>query len=98
MDGSDSRWDTWYDVGLPATIERCDIFVIVVDQGWDSSTWMAIEAAAGFVLLADGPAARTFFWNPEAIAVDAAGMTPYLKHELPLALDGAIRGIVGKAL
>ena len=47
LDGEDPRWKDWYSSTLGAVIDRCDAFVIIVEPGWDSSTWMAIEAEAG---------------------------------------------------
>ena len=44
MDGDDPRWRDWYDAGLPAAVGRSDLFVIVIDRGWNSSSWMASEA------------------------------------------------------
>jgi TIR domain len=90
LDGNDPRWEGWYQAGLAAAIGGCDVFVIVVDDGWDSSTWMAIEADAALAVPQGGSPLRLFFWNPEATTVKAAGMVRYLKHELPRGLDRAI--------
>ena len=85
MDGDDPRWRDWYTVGLPAAVGRCDLFVIVVDRGWDCSSWMASEAdmalKRGLPLL---------YWNPDRIVVKARGMIPYLREEVPSALDDAL--------
>src|SRR3954469_18990841 len=72
LDGEDPRWSDWYGSALRGAVDRCDAFVIVVEPGWDSSTWMAVEAEAGLT-----PGRKTeqnaFFWNPDGIAVNAAG-------------------------
>jgi hypothetical protein len=97
LDGIDPRWEHWYESGLAVALSGCNAFVIVVDAGWDSSTWMAIEAHTGMKVLEDGSRAGAYFWNPEAIVVQAAGMLPYLKQELPRGLDEAISQIVARA-
>jgi hypothetical protein len=38
MDGDDPRWRDWYELGLPAAVERCELFVAVIDRGWDCSS------------------------------------------------------------
>jgi hypothetical protein len=98
LDGADARWKDWYDAGLATALRGCDVFVIVVDEAWDSSTWMAIEAQAGLAALRDGVARRAFFWNPLGIGVRAAaaGTGAYLQHELPREVDDAIRRITAE--
>jgi hypothetical protein len=85
----DGRWSDWYGKGLPNTLVRCSIFIAVVDRGWDSSTWMAIEADLAGKKLGAGRI-RSVFWNPEARVVTAKGMLPYLEEELPRDLSRAI--------
>jgi hypothetical protein len=84
-DGEDPRWGDWYKVGLPAALGRSHLFVAVIDRGWDSSTWMAIEADT-----ATKTGLPMFFWNPEGVRVTARGMVPYLREEIPTTLDRAI--------
>jgi len=83
MDGEDERWGSWYDDLLPETVQRANAFVIVVDRGWDSATWMAIEADEATGRLRNQPALPMYYYNPQEINVKAAGMLPYLKELLP---------------
>lgn len=87
--GDDGRWSDWYAKGLAETLARCSIFVAVIDLGWDSSTWMAIEADLAVQKLGAGRI-RSVFWNPEARVVVAGGVLPYLKEELPQELAQAV--------
>jgi hypothetical protein len=95
LDRDDPRWNDWYAVGLPAAIEQCDTVVIVVDRGWDSSTWMAQEAQVAVQATGLGAKRRLYFWNPGGIVVQAAGMLPYLQSELPRSLDAAVQILLG---
>src|SRR6266446_3060976 len=72
LDGEDPRWTNWYSEKLGAAVDSCDVFVVVLEPGWDSSTWMAIEAEAE---LATGRRSeqKAFVWNPDGITVKAAG-------------------------
>ncbi len=90
-DAPDARRKDWYDQGLPATLRRCDIFVIVVDRGWESSTWMAQEAHLALMASEIGKPLRGYYWNPERRRVTAAGMVGYLKQELPIDVEQAAR-------
>ena len=92
-DGHDPRWTGWYAQGLAAAIAGRDVSVIVLDVGWDSSTWMMIEAEALFGAASASPERRVFFWNPDGIII-RAGLR-YLKDELPQDVDDAMRAIVG---
>jgi hypothetical protein len=87
--GEGSSWTDWYQSGLRSALGRCSIFVAVVDRGWDSSTWMAIEAEEAVQKL--GPARiRSFYWNPEARVITAKGMLPYLNEELSREVSEAV--------
>ena len=97
LDGSDERWASWYEDGLRKALDGCDAFVIVVDEGWDSSTWMAIEAETAIGLAARFSIKRILFWNPESVVVKANGMLPYLKIPLPLELEDVVREIASKS-
>jgi hypothetical protein len=90
LHGDDPRWADWYSAGLPSLVRSCDVAVIIVDEGWDSSTWMAEEARVAFALLG---ADAVFFWNPSNIRVHAAAMLPYLRTRLPDALPDALEGL-----
>ena len=78
LDGEDPRWSDWYASGLSTSLARCDRFVVVLDQGWDSSTWMAQEAS-----LAVEQNLETFYWNPLQVVVTAGGVKMYLVNERP---------------
>jgi hypothetical protein len=90
LDGEDSRWVDWYATGLANAIRGVKVVVLVVDGGWDSSTWMGEEARLAFELLG---ADAVLFWNPNNVPVRAAGMLPYLKRRLPDAISDAIADI-----
>lgn len=89
LDRTDPRWTTWYDHGLGVAIAKSDAFVIVLDKGWDSSTWMGIEAEAA-LKSPNRTATNAYIWNPDGIVVSAAGMVPYLRPELPRNLAQAV--------
>jgi hypothetical protein len=80
VDGEDSRWANWYSAGLARAIRASDAAVLVLDEAWDSSTWMAEEAHQALTLLG---ADAVFFWNPNNVQVRAVGMLPFLKTRLP---------------
>jgi hypothetical protein len=42
--GEDPRWLDWYGNGCLKAIEDADLFVAVVTEGYDCSTWMGFEA------------------------------------------------------
>jgi hypothetical protein len=87
LDGEDSRWTDWYSTGLPNAIRGVDVVVLVLDEGWDSATWMAEEARLAFAFLG---AEAVLFWNPNLVSVRAAGMLPYLKTRLPDEISDAV--------
>jgi lipoate-protein ligase A len=89
--GEYPRWTDWYSSGLATTIIGCDLLVIIIDLGWDSSTWMGIEAEAWRARWA-GQLPHAFYWNPQSISV-GIGMTHYLKEELPKELNAAVKRI-----
>lgn len=88
--GDDPRWYSWYDSGLTAALGRADIFIIVVDHVWDSSTWMAEEA---HFAIERGMVKTAFYWNPESIVVRAMGMRRYLRSELPTDMDALVQAL-----
>ena len=90
LDGDDARWADWYAKGLSETLDRCDTFVAVIDEVWDSSTWMGQEADTGMTKRLPS----MLFWNPDGVTVVAAGMKRYLGEGLPVALDDAVRLLV----
>src|SRR5689334_2646354 len=63
LDREDARWSDWYHEGLFAALRRCRLFVIVLDAGWDSSTWMGTEAHAALESSRAGTQLEAFFWN-----------------------------------
>ena len=89
LDREDLRWRNWYGEALASAMDRSDVFVVVLEPGWDSATWMAVEAEAGLT-----PGRKTernaFVWNPDGITVKAAGMIGYLRSELPRELGAAV--------
>lgn len=83
----DPRFANWYEEGLDPALANTNVFIAVVDESWDCSTWMAIEADRAQKMI--GPN-RCFFWNPNSRLVLAKGMLPYLKEELPKDLNALI--------
>ena len=87
LERNDSRWKNWYEEGLRSTLDKSEVFVSVIDGGWDSSSWMAEEAHQAM----DAPGARpvpyAFFWNPLSIEIRAEGTFTYLRKELPKDLN-----------
>jgi hypothetical protein len=94
LDSHDPRWSNWYEAGLPEAVRRCSAFVIVVDRGWDSSTWMSIEAEEALKCSIGGRPLPMLFWNPMSLEVKARGMTPYLKRRLPNAVSQAVSQLI----
>jgi hypothetical protein len=82
--GHDQRWDDWYSRGLPAAISKASAFIIVIDQGWDSSSWMATESDEA--LRASLP---MYVYNPMELRVVAKGMLGCLGEILPTDADRA---------
>ncbi|HSJ01703.1 MAG: hypothetical protein ACAI34_19545 [Verrucomicrobium sp.] len=89
----DPRWRNWYGVGLSEAISRCDLVVVVVDFGWSSSTWMAIEADAALFGTDIAPPSPMVYWDPDGIKVDSIGMICYLRSEIPRDLAAAVDAI-----
>ncbi|WP_411846059.1 hypothetical protein AAFN60_21360 [Roseibacillus persicicus] len=79
--GHDERWQSWYAQGLRTALESVSLFVSVIDKGWDSSTWMAMESAQAFNSVSTRDSIR--FWNPDQIVVKVQEMRQYLTSELP---------------
>jgi len=86
-EGSDPRWDGWYDSGLRSSLDQAEVFVIVLDKAWDSSTWMAEESRQAMDAPGVRPVRHVFFWNPMSIEVRVAGALGYLREELGKDLD-----------
>jgi hypothetical protein len=93
--GYDFRWANWYETGLQVSLATTNIFIIAVDVGWDSSTWMAIEADLAFRLLGNGNIEQLYYYNPLHIRVKAKGALPYLNKQLPDSLNDTI-GLLSK--
>jgi len=94
LDGDDRRWADWYQRGLQEAIKESQSFVIIVDRGWDSSTWMGIEADEGLrKARASGGNYVMAYWNPNNIEVKAKGMLGYLKDRLPNKVNEAVEAL-----
>ena len=89
-EGKDPRWTDWYKSGLPTALDTSDVFIIVLNHVWDSSSWMSEEAH----LAMESPTRRhvdhVFYWNPLDINVTARGMLGYLRIELPHDLESLV--------
>ena len=88
---SDPKWKDWYEKKLDELLERSEIFIFVIDGGWDSSTWMAIEAERALRRKENGKLRGFFCHNPRSIPVVATGMKPYLSKALPINIPDAAK-------
>lgn len=86
--GHDPRWSSWYASGLAAALTGADVFIVVLDYVWDSSSWMAEEA---HFAIERGMVKTAFYWNPQCIVVRAMGMRRYLRSELPRDMDALVQ-------
>ena len=92
-EGSDPRWDGWYDSGLRSSLDKAEVLIVVIDKAWDSSTWMAEESRQAMDAPRVRPVRHVFFWNPMSMEVRAAGALGYLREELPKSLDELVERI-----
>lgn len=93
--GYDFRWVNWYEKGLQDSLAATNVFIISVDAGWDSSTWMTIEVDLALKLLGNGNIEQLYYYNPLHIRVKAKGALPYLNKQLPDSLNDTI-GLLSK--
>ena len=97
LHAKDPRWEDWLEGGLAAALRRCGVFVVVVDAGWDSSSWMGEEAHLALEARGSIMPLRGFFWNPEGMRMTAAGMVRHLREELPIDSEKAAAVLVSVA-
>lgn len=93
--GEDTRWSDWYERELAEALASADVFIAVIDEAWDSSTWMAEEA---HLAIEQKAVPKAHYWNPDGVVVGARGMVPYLKSRLPDDLDelvAALSSLIG---
>jgi hypothetical protein len=88
LDADDPRWPDWYERGLPSALADADLFIAVIDEAWDSSTWMAIEA--DMARRRQGPGLPCYSWNPHDLRIVARGMMGYLAERLPRGVEEAV--------
>jgi hypothetical protein len=88
LDAEDPRWADWYERGLAQALANVEVFIAVIDDAWDSSTWMAVEA--DLARRAGTHTPRRYSWNPSAVRVRAGGMRQYLDERLPRAMEAAV--------
>jgi hypothetical protein len=86
LNHDDPRWSAWYEHGLPSALACVELFIAVVDEAWDSSTWMATEADTARRTNGVGCCS----WNPNGIQRMALGMREYLCKPLPPDLEAAV--------
>lgn len=92
LDGDDERWtQDWYNKGLLETLDATDVFISSIDRGWDSATWMAIEADEAMKRTTNAHIQQMYYYNPLKISVTAAGMLRYLKEQLPDDLESTVK-------
>ncbi|MBA2646541.1 MAG: toll/interleukin-1 receptor domain-containing protein [Pyrinomonadaceae bacterium] len=90
-DGGDARRRNWYEKRCRDEMEQANIFIAVISQEWNCSTWMAHEAHEALELIGAGKIQGLYFWNPDRVEVRAPGMSPYLKERLPDDLNELVR-------
>jgi len=88
--GYDLKWKDWYGKGLAAALDRSDVFIFVVDRGWDSSTWMWQEAGSAFLRKKSGKLRAYYCYNPTSITAFALGMYRYLSEAEPISFSNAV--------
>lgn len=93
--GYDFRWANWYEKGLQDSLATANVFIISVDAGWDSSTWMAMEADLALRLLGNGNIKQLYYYNPLHIRVKSKWAVPDLNKQLPDSLNDTI-GLLSK--
>ncbi|RYX83419.1 hypothetical protein EON83_14615 [bacterium] len=90
-DDEDERWMNWYSGGGQAQIMNEEIFVVIVTEGWDCSTWMAFEASEALKGLRQGMVKRMLQYNPTNIKVDyPEDKMHWLGEKLPDNLEEAV--------
>jgi hypothetical protein len=85
---TDPKWENWYGGELSESIKKCEGFVSVIDETWDSSSWMAEECLVALKQM------NVYYWNPNNVKVTAPGMAPFLKSKLPTELIQAVQVLV----
>ncbi len=86
----DEGRDDWYEKELSLSVSRADVFIIVLNKRWDSSTWMGRESNAAKLLMDYNDKPDMFYWNPSGVTNITREMKIYLKQRLPNDLDDAI--------
>lgn len=89
-DAYDGRWIDWYDKGIKQAIHESEIFVIIIDYGWDSSTWMGIEAEEALDKAKTSDKYQMLYWNPNNIEINSISMLRYLIRRVPDEVDKII--------
>ena len=95
LDGYDPRWRDWYERGLDEALDSTNIFIIVIDYGWDASTWMAQEADSALKRFERGQIREMYYLNPDNTNIHAGGMLRYLKQQLPDDFDTLVEVLKG---
>lgn len=91
LDGHDESWHNWYEGRGQSTIAATEIFVVVVTEAWDCSTWMAFEATEALKSLEQGTLKRMLHYNPTHIEVHyPENKWHWLGEKLPNELDEAV--------
>lgn len=92
-DGKDDRWYSWYSEGLESALIASDVVVIVVDAGWDSSTWMADEAYRARRLHQERSIDAVFVLNPLSISVHEGAMLDYFNQAEHVSTESLVESI-----
>jgi hypothetical protein len=87
------QWGKWYESDCRETIKRAAVFVAVINQAWDSSTWMMHELNEASRLLESGKLRKLYFWNPDGIEMRAGQR--HLKERLPDNLNELVNELSG---
>jgi|GEM_PF-4363642 len=91
LDGYDIKWKNWYDSGFEEIITKINIFISIITDSWESSTWMAYECGKAEKYLLYGKINKMFFIDLRTKNFMSKGMLRYLKEKLPNNIDEIIK-------
>jgi hypothetical protein len=89
-DCEDYKWKNWYEFELEKTINNIDIFISIITDSWESSTWMGQENSIAEKYLLNGEIQNMYFIDLRTTNFMSKGMKRYLKNELPKDYDKII--------
>lgn len=83
VNGYDAKWVDWYSKGLQLALVSTDVFIIILTDSWESSTWMAEEAHRAEELFTKGKIKKMAYVDIRTFAAPFAfGMKNYLRDKI----------------